>query len=149
MRALDEVLAAGSRFGARVEKDVVADGGALVMPEAHWVAVLAACREGFPRLRRKSCSAMVRNVIEKGEESLTRLREAGLAMFYLGPGSGDDVTFTMALARAATSGPRAGSSAHPRTSSASSGDASALTTSVKICHASSFEGSARSAHTAY
>ena len=35
-------------------------------------------------------------------ELLQSAREAGLAMLYLGPGSGDDVKFTMALARAAT-----------------------------------------------
>ena len=54
----------------------------------------------------------------------------------------------MAHARVATAGPIAGSSAHARTSAASSGGASLLTTSVKVCHASSFDGSARSARTA-
>lgn len=90
--ALDDVRAAGRRFGARVEKVFVADGDALVMPMDHWEAVLAACREAFPRLRRVSCYAMARNVIEKGAGDLARLREAGLSMLYIGPESGDDIT---------------------------------------------------------
>lgn len=89
---LDDVRAAGRRFGPRVEKVFVADGDALVMPEAHWHAVLGACREAFPRLRRVSCYAMARNVIEKGADALTRLRAGGLSLLYVGPESGDDVT---------------------------------------------------------
>lgn len=96
VRALDEVLddvrAAGSRFGGRVEKVFVADGDALVMPVEHWCEVLAACRAAFPALRRVSCYAMARNVIEKGPAALARLRSAGLSMLYIGPESGDDVT---------------------------------------------------------
>jgi radical SAM superfamily enzyme YgiQ (UPF0313 family) len=90
--SLADVREAGRRYGARVEKVFVADGDALVMPEDHWLALLAACRAAFPRLRRVSCYAMARNVIEKGEASLTRLREAGLSLLYIGPESGDDVT---------------------------------------------------------
>lgn len=96
VRALDEVLddvrAAGVRFGGRVEKVFVADGDALVMPVEHWYEVLAACRAAFPALRRVSCYAMARNVIEKGPTALARLRAAGLSMLYIGPESGDDVT---------------------------------------------------------
>jgi radical SAM superfamily enzyme YgiQ (UPF0313 family) len=90
--SLADVREAGRRYGARVEKVFVADGDALVLPEDHWLALLAACRAAFPRLRRVSCYAMARNVIEKGEASLTRLREAGLSLLYIGPESGDDVT---------------------------------------------------------
>ena len=90
--SLADVREAGRRYGARVEKVFVADGDALVMPEDHWLALLAVCRAAFPRLRRVSCYAMARNVIEKGEASLTRLREAGLSLLYIGPESGDDVT---------------------------------------------------------
>lgn len=96
VRALDETLAdieaARRRFGARVEKVFVADGDALVMPLDHWEPILAACRAAFPRLRRVSCYAMARNVIEKGDGDLARLRAAGLSLLYIGPESGDDVT---------------------------------------------------------
>ncbi len=90
--SLADVREAGRRYGARVEKVFVADGDALVMPEDHWLSLLAACRAAFPRLRRVSCYAMARNVIEKGETSLSRLRAAGLSLLYVGPESGDDVT---------------------------------------------------------
>jgi radical SAM superfamily enzyme YgiQ (UPF0313 family) len=35
---------------------------------------------------------MARNVIEKTDEQLATLREAGLSLLYIGPESGDDVT---------------------------------------------------------
>jgi radical SAM superfamily enzyme YgiQ (UPF0313 family) len=90
--SLADVEAAGRRFGARVDKVFVADGDALVMPVAHWEAILGACRAAFPALRRVSCYAMARNVLEKTDDELARLRAAGLSLLYVGPESGDDVT---------------------------------------------------------
>src|SRR5512134_1123238 len=56
VRALDETLtdvrAARLMHGNEVEKVFVADGDALVMDLPHWEAILGACRETFPRLRR-------------------------------------------------------------------------------------------------
>ncbi len=96
VRDLDETLAdvaaAGSRFGPRVDKVFVADGDALVMPASHWEPILAACRAAFPSLRRVSCYAMAKNLIEKTDDELAALRAAGLSMLYIGPESGDDVT---------------------------------------------------------
>jgi len=89
---LADVEAAGRRFGHRVDKVFVADGDALVLPLAHWRAILAACREAFPSLRRVSCYAMARNVIGKTDEELATLRAEGLSLLYIGPESGDDVT---------------------------------------------------------
>ncbi len=89
---LEDVAAAGRRFGPRVEKVFVADGDALVMPMDHWLPLLEACRAAFPRLRRVSCYAMARNVVEKTDEELARLRAARLRLLYLGPETGDDVT---------------------------------------------------------
>ncbi|MDB4931294.1 MAG: Oxygen-independent coproporphyrinogen oxidase, Fe-S oxidoreductase [Myxococcaceae bacterium] len=90
--SLADVEAAGRRFGAQVDKVFVADGDALVMPVGHWEAILGACRAAFPALRRVSCYAMARNVLEKTDEELARLRAAGLSLLYIGPESGDDVT---------------------------------------------------------
>lgn len=95
VRALDGTLAdleaAARVFGPGVEKLFVADGDALVLPLDHWLPILDAARRGFPRLRRVSCYATARNVLEKSDAELTRLRDAGLARLYLGPESGDDV----------------------------------------------------------
>ena len=94
VRALDETLAdleaAAQAAGPRVEKLFVADGDALVLPLDHWLPILDAARRRFPRLRRVSCYAMARNVLEKSDDELARLRAAGLARLYLGPESGDD-----------------------------------------------------------
>ncbi len=96
VRPLDETLAdldaAGAAFGDDVQKVFVADGDALVLPTERWLAILERCRLRFPNLRRVSCYAMARNVLEKSEAELRALREAGLSILYVGPESGDDVT---------------------------------------------------------
>jgi radical SAM superfamily enzyme YgiQ (UPF0313 family) len=74
------------------EKLFVADGDALILPMDHWMAILGKARERFPRLRRVSCYAMARNVLDKSDQELKTLREAGLSLLYIGPESGDDVT---------------------------------------------------------
>jgi radical SAM superfamily enzyme YgiQ (UPF0313 family) len=89
---LEDIALASRRFGPKVEKVFVADGDALVMPVAHWEAILGACRAAFPSLRRVSCYAMARNVLEKSDDELARLRAAGLSLLYVGPESGDDET---------------------------------------------------------
>jgi radical SAM superfamily enzyme YgiQ (UPF0313 family) len=94
VRALEDVLADLDRYRGdpRVEKVFVADGDALVMPMEHWTPILARCRALFPRLRRVSCYAMARNVLDKTDAQLKALREEGLEVLYIGPESGDDAT---------------------------------------------------------
>lgn len=95
VRDLDAVLEDIERAGQiypHAEKVFVADGDALIMDVDRWLTILAACRDAFPRLRRVSCYATAENVLEKTPEELAALREAGLAMLYIGPESGDDVT---------------------------------------------------------
>lgn len=89
---LEDLEAAARAAAGRVEKVFVADGDALVMDLDHWLPVLGAARRLFPRLRRVSCYAMASNVLEKTDDELRRLHEAGLALLYMGPESGDDVT---------------------------------------------------------
>jgi radical SAM superfamily enzyme YgiQ (UPF0313 family) len=90
--SLEDLREASRRAGHIVEKIFVADGDALVLPMDHWRAILAAAREGFPKLRQVSCYAMANNILDKTPEELRELREAGLSMFYIGPESGDDLT---------------------------------------------------------
>jgi radical SAM superfamily enzyme YgiQ (UPF0313 family) len=95
VRDLNEVLddiRAASRAYPGADKVFVADGDALVMDVDRWLTILATCREAFPGLRRVSCYATAENVLKKNPEELRSLREAGLAMLYIGPESGDDVT---------------------------------------------------------
>jgi radical SAM superfamily enzyme YgiQ (UPF0313 family) len=96
VRELDETLAdvreAGRAAGERIDKVFVADGDALIMDLDDWRAILAACRATFPRLRRVSAYATAINLLDKTEQELRALREAGLSLLYIGPESGDDVT---------------------------------------------------------
>ena len=89
---LEDVHAAGRSLGDRVDKVFVADGDALAMDVRNWDAILAACRQTFPRLRRVSAYATAINLLEKTPEELQLLRRAGLSLLYIGPESGDDVT---------------------------------------------------------
>jgi radical SAM superfamily enzyme YgiQ (UPF0313 family) len=89
---LEDIDRAGAAVGDEVEKLFVADGDALILTIDHWLPILEHARKAFPRLRRVSCYAMARNVIEKTDDELRTLREAGLSLLYIGPESGDDVT---------------------------------------------------------
>ena len=96
VRDLDEVLedvaTARRLYGSEVDKVFIADGDGLIMDLDHWESILAACHAAFPRLRRVSAYATAMNLLEKTPEELQRLRELGLALLYIGPESGDDVT---------------------------------------------------------
>lgn len=97
VRELGETLAdireAAKSFGPNVRKVFVADGDALVLSLEQWEAILTACREAFPQMRRASAYATAMNVNEKSPEELRRLRELGLSLLYMGPETGDEVTF--------------------------------------------------------
>lgn len=96
VRPTNELLAklegAASVAGPRVQKLFVADGDALAMPLDHWAPVLATSTRVFPNLRRVSCYATAPNILEKTDDELRSLREAGLSLLYIGPESGDDAT---------------------------------------------------------
>jgi radical SAM superfamily enzyme YgiQ (UPF0313 family) len=96
VRALDESIQdlneAARRYGHMAEKVFVGDGDALVLPTPHWMSLLEAAQRGFPRLRRVSCYAMARNVLEKTDDELKALCDAGLKQLYIGPESGDNRT---------------------------------------------------------
>jgi radical SAM superfamily enzyme YgiQ (UPF0313 family) len=80
-------------MGPQVEKVFVADGDALIMDLDHWEPILTACSRAFPRLRRVSAYATAMNLLNKSDEDLRRLRALGLRLLYIGPETGDDVTF--------------------------------------------------------
>lgn len=90
---IEDIHEAKRALGSGVKKIFVADGDALVMDLAHWEAILNACHDAFPRLQRVSAYATAMNLKDKSVEELRRLRELGLSLLYIGPETGDDVTF--------------------------------------------------------
>jgi len=89
---LGVIRQAGAVFGHDVRKVFVADGDALAMPVDSWEPVLRGLQREFPRLRRVSCYAIARNLLEKTPDELATLRRLGLSRLYIGPESGDDET---------------------------------------------------------
>jgi len=88
---LEDILEA-ARVYPTANKVFVADGDALVMDSSRWHSILGSLQASFPKLRRVSCYATAQNLLEKSEEELRKLREAGLSLLYIGPESGDQVT---------------------------------------------------------
>lgn len=86
-----DVDEAGRLFPANT-KVFVADGDALVMDTDRWLTILHRIRAAFPGLRRVSSYATAQNILEKSEDELRDLKDAGLSLLYIGPESGDDLT---------------------------------------------------------
>lgn len=86
---LEDIALGRAVYGPSVAKVFVADGDALALPTERWLPLLEALRDAFPGLRRVSCYATARNVLEKTPAELERLRRAGLDLLYIGPESGD------------------------------------------------------------
>ena len=98
---LEDIETARDSFGPDVAKVFVADGDALILDVEYWEKILDACQTAFPRLRRVSAYATARNLLEKSDDDLARLRQRGLSLLYIGPESGDDMTLKR-IAKGAT-----------------------------------------------
>jgi len=88
---LEDIAEAASAY-PMTRKVFVADGYALIMSLDRWKPILEGLRERFPNLHRVSAYATAQNLLEKSEDELRELREAGLSLLYLGPESGDAET---------------------------------------------------------
>jgi radical SAM superfamily enzyme YgiQ (UPF0313 family) len=93
-REESEVLASIDRcaeeFGAQVRRVFLADGDALVLSTRRLLNVLEAIRSRLPSVHRISSYCLPRNLRKKSGAELKQLREAGLALVYVGAESGDD-----------------------------------------------------------
>jgi radical SAM superfamily enzyme YgiQ (UPF0313 family) len=94
VRRLEDVLAevawAREHLGPDVRKVFLADGDALVAKPAFLASILAELRAAFPALRRVSCYASQQSLQVRSVAEMTRLRAAGLSLYYLGIESGHD-----------------------------------------------------------
>ena len=93
-RARDEaeVLAEIERCAHRgiIQRVFLADGDAMVLPTRRLLTILEAIRTHLPDVERVTSYCLPRNLKRKSVEELKQLREAGLAMLYVGAESGDD-----------------------------------------------------------
>ena len=87
---LDSIRRTGALYGSQVRRVFLADGDALVLPTRRLLAILEAIRQHMPAVHRVSSYCLARNLKKKSVAELIQLREAGLAMAYLGAESGDD-----------------------------------------------------------
>lgn len=80
-----------SRFQPQTEKVFLADGDALNIKTDKLVEILNHLSLRFKRLKRISCYAMPKNLLQKKNSELEILRARGLSMLYVGIESGNDV----------------------------------------------------------
>lgn len=83
-------LAAVAASGAPVGRVFLADGDAMSLPFARLEAILLLIKEYLPNVTRVSSYCLPRNLGNKSIEQLSRLRELGLSLLYVGCESGDD-----------------------------------------------------------
>jgi radical SAM superfamily enzyme YgiQ (UPF0313 family) len=69
----------------------LADGDALNLSTDRLTQILKYLRTKFSNIERISCYAMPKNLLQKSDDELDRLRYAGLGMFYLGIETGNDI----------------------------------------------------------
>ena len=88
----DEVLEEIRRCGKQmiVQRIFLADGDAMILPTHRLLRILEEVREHMPTVERVTSYCLPRNLKRKSVEELKSLREAGLAMIYVGAESGDD-----------------------------------------------------------
>lgn len=85
---LDEIRRVGERY--IVNRIFLADGDAMVLPTHRLLRILEAIAEHIPSVERVTSYCLPCNLKRKSVEELKELREAGLAMLYVGAESGDD-----------------------------------------------------------
>ena len=73
-----------------VRRIFLCDGDALVLPPAELVPILELLNDTFPELQRIGIYGTAQNILSRGVDDLTRLRELKLGILYLGLESGDD-----------------------------------------------------------
>ena len=77
-----------------IQRVFLADGDALIYPQAGLIEILDLLAENFPGLTRVAIYASPNSLKSKSVEELTLLREKKLRILYFGLESGDDVTLS-------------------------------------------------------
>jgi radical SAM superfamily enzyme YgiQ (UPF0313 family) len=80
-----------SKSYPQTDKVFLADGDALNLSTERLIQILMYVKEKFPNLKRISCYAMPKNLLQKSSDELTLLNRGGLNMLYVGIETGHDV----------------------------------------------------------
>jgi radical SAM superfamily enzyme YgiQ (UPF0313 family) len=93
VRPLEEIfgeIEVAARMLPEARKVFLADGDAFTLPTEHLLAILDRLRDRLPDFGRAGAYAWPINIYRKSDDELRRLREAGLAMAYVGLETGAD-----------------------------------------------------------
>lgn len=90
-----EIAAIPATHCARVQRVFLADGDALVYPQAGLIQILDLLAENFPALTRVAAYASPNSLTTKSVENLQLLREKKLRILYFGLESADDATLKL------------------------------------------------------
>jgi len=80
-----------SKSYPQTEKIFLADGDALNLSTSRLIEILDYLKVNFPNLKRISCYAMPKNLLQKSYDELKLLNSRGLNMFYVGIETGHDI----------------------------------------------------------
>jgi radical SAM superfamily enzyme YgiQ (UPF0313 family) len=79
-------------YARHIRKVFLADGDALVIPQARLIPIVELVKTSFPRLERIGVYGNTKSILKKSVEELKKLKELGIGIIYLGVESGDQVT---------------------------------------------------------
>jgi radical SAM superfamily enzyme YgiQ (UPF0313 family) len=92
VRSMEEILA-DIKMAQHYYKDVLkvflADGDALAMPTPDLLIILKNLYDSFPSLEHVGIYASPNSILDKTDEELQQLKEAGITIAYLGVETGD------------------------------------------------------------
>lgn len=87
---IERHLLMGKHYAPNPEKIFLADGNVLCLSTARLLSLLKAIKTHFPKVKQISSYAGPRDLLRKSPEDLIKIREAGLALLYMGVESGSD-----------------------------------------------------------
>ena len=89
---IDEDLDFAARHCTRLKRLFLADGDALIIPQARLMSLFQKIREKLPWIRRIALYANTKSIMAKSASQLVALQELGLDRIYMGLESGHDPT---------------------------------------------------------
>ena len=89
---VDRDIAFAARYCRRQRRVFIADGDALILPQAKLMKLLQTIRRQLPWVTRVGLYGNAKSIRSKTLEDLVALRETGLGIIYMGLESGDNVT---------------------------------------------------------